>query len=165
MRIMNTPAALALLLLSIGHVRPAFAENPQFVLAFGGQPGLPLTHAYDYGLPATPDPVYTMRIPIVDKVINAVFHDTELRVLREGKMVDFIHAERAFTSIAECTAARDAIDKKLKELMPVNFTGGIPPWDRQTADGVTLGAAWCQVERQLPYPILHFEMTRAANAH
>lgn len=162
MRNAKFSALLALTLFSTGYAHGA-TENPQFVLAFGGQPGLPLTHSYDYGLPAKVEPFYTMRIPIVDKVVNAIFHDTEMRILREGKIVDFIHAERAFASLADCTAARDALDRKLQTLLPTPYTAA-KPWEHRSEDGVTLGAAWCESERQLPNPILHLELTRATNA-
>ena len=164
MRIAKLSAALSLALLATGSAHGAPTENPQFVLAFGGQPGLPLTHAYDYGLPAKVEPTYTMRIPIVDKVVNAIFHDTEMRIIREGKLVDFVHAERAYASLADCTAARDALDTKLKTLLPTPYTAA-KPWEHQSEDGVTVGAAWCESERQLPNPILHLELTRAANVH
>ena len=138
---------------------PAQAQNAAFVLSFGGEPGTPLAHAYDYG--GSPEGVtsFALRVPIVDPTIKTVFVDSELVVDAATRMVKQVHIERAMGTVALCTEAQAVVAKKLAELMPTPYTGTSPLW-QYTAGGV-VGGVSCRQERYLPFPILILDLSLA----
>lgn len=149
--------ALAALALSVQTPR-ASAENSGFVIAFGGEPGAPLTHSYDYGVPDGDAPSFTMRIPSIDVEVQPVLADVELTVAKAGKIVQRVHAERAYRSLNECTAARDLLAKKITALLPAAYAGANSGWQQQSADGKVGGGASCLTPRHLPFATLVFDL-------
>ncbi|MEN9728801.1 MAG: hypothetical protein RL434_3167 [Pseudomonadota bacterium] len=151
--------ALAILLPALlAAVFPARAENPDFILPFGGEPGAPLAHSYDYGTSPLKEGTYAMRIPAVDVQVASVLHDTELTVDAATKTVQRVYASRAFKAVADCEAARTLLNGKIEKVLPVARTGG-GQWLYQSADGRVAGGAWCQTERYLPFITLFLELT------
>lgn len=152
------PALCATLLLSLlAGARPALAENPLFVLPFGGEPGAPLAHSYDYGAAPFKEGTYAMRIPAVDVEVANILHDTELTVDAATKQVLKVHASRAFKAVADCEAARTLLNGKIEKVLPIARTGDAP-WLYQSADGRVRGGAWCQTERYLPFITLYLDL-------
>ena len=150
---------LALVLASLPW--PSVAENATLVLPFGAEPGAPLTHAYDYGAPPVPEGHYTMRVPSVDATIAPIFPDLEITIAAPSKTVVRTHAERAYSALAECSAAAKTVQAKLQAALPSPYAGSNPAWQFQSADGRVVGGVNCRVERYLPYPILIFDLTTA----
>jgi hypothetical protein len=144
---------LPILLLAGG----AHAENSAFVLPFGGEPGAPLPHAYDYGKIPVTEGNFVMRIPAVDTEVASVLHDTEMVVGATDKLVREIHAARAFRAIAECEAGQKILEGKLARVLPTPFTGE-GPWQFQSADGAVVGGAWCHTARHLPFTTLFLDL-------
>ena len=89
--------AFALACVSVSSV----AENALLVLPFGAEPGVLLTHAYDYGAPPVPEGQYTMRVPSVDADISRIFPDIEITIAAPSKTVMRTHAERAYRALAD----------------------------------------------------------------
>lgn len=135
----------------------AAAENAALTLAFGGDPGSPLAHAYSYGLPETVEPTYTLRIPVVNPDIRGVFYDTVLTVSNPEKIVQRVSASRAYRSLAECETARAIIADKLATALPREIAGD-ERWQRHSADGRVLARATCENLRHEPVPVLNFEL-------
>lgn len=162
---MNTrPALCATLLLAVlAGAKPALAENPHFILPFGGEPGAPLAHSYDYGAAPFKEGTYAMRIPTVDVEVANILHDTELTVDATTKQVQRVHASRAFKAVADCEAARTLLNGKIQKVLSVPHTGE-GPWLYQSTDGRVVGGAWCQTERYLPFITLYLDLSVAADA-
>ncbi|MSQ68669.1 MAG: hypothetical protein EXR83_10820 [Gammaproteobacteria bacterium] len=137
----------------------ASAEDARFVLGFGAQAGAPLPHSYSYGKPPLDPAVFKMRVPLVDPQIKRIFVDSELTVEAATLTVTRVHNERAYTSLSDCTAARDVVEKKLAALMTEPFVGRDPVWQHRSADGHTVGGIACRTERYLPYPTLVFDLS------
>lgn len=137
----------------------AFAQDARFVLAFGAEANAPLPHAYSYGQPPAGEKTLVMRVPLVDPALKPILTDVELTLDLEGNVVRRVHAERAYLSLDECTAAKATIDGKLAPLMPAPYTGSEAWWQYQSADGKSLGGALCRTERYLPYPVLVFDLS------
>jgi len=133
------------------------AENSAFVLPFGGEPGAPLPHAYDYGKVPVAEGNFVMRIPAVDTDVATVLHDTEMVVGAADKLVREIHAARAFRAIAECESGQKILAGKLARVLPAPFTGE-GPWQYQSADGSVVGGAWCHTARHLPFTTLFLDL-------
>jgi hypothetical protein len=146
--------AAALALAGVAH-----AENAAFVIPFGGEPGAPLAHAYDYGKPPITTGTYAMRVPSVDTAVQSVFPDVELTIDATTKTVLRSHAERAYRALTECTAALQTVQPKLAVALPQPYTGTDPAWQAQSADGKVIGGAYCRTERYLPFPILILDLT------
>lgn len=137
----------------------ARAENAAFVIPFGGEPGTPLAHAYDYGAPPVKEGTYLLRVPSADPTVAAVFADFELTVDAASKTVLHSRASRAYRSLTECTAAQKIIEPKLSVVLPAAYSGVNSAWQVQSADGKTVGGVYCQTARHLPFPILTFDLT------
>ena len=150
-------ARITALLLLCFFASASSAENATLTLAFGGDPGSPLAHAYSYGLPETTEPTYTLRVPVVNPEIRTVFYDTVLTVSNPGKIIQRVRASRAFRSLAECNAAREIIAGKLAVALP-NETAADERWQRQSADGRVLARSVCESLRHEPVPVLNFEL-------
>lgn len=140
---------------------PASAENSAFILPFGGEPGAPLAHAYDYGAPPSPKGVYTMRIPVVDPEVASVLHDTELTIDAATKVVQRVSASRAFRAVADCDKARALLNGKVERVLPAPGPGE-GPWIHQSSDGRVAGGAWCETARHLPFTTLFLELALRA---
>ena len=133
------------------------AENSAFVLPFGGEPGAPLPHAYDYGKVPVAEGSFVMRIPAVDPEVAGVLHDTEMVVGAADKTVREIHAARAFRATAACEAGQKILAGKLARVLPAPFTGK-GPWQYQSTDGAIVGGAWCHTARHLPFTTLFLDL-------
>lgn len=143
--------------------KSALAENPHFVLPFGGEPGAPLAHSYNYGAAPFKEGTYAMRIPAVDVEVAGILHDTELTVDAATKTVQRVHASRAFRAVADCEAARTLLNGKIQKALTIPRTGD-GPWLYQSTDGRVVGGAWCQTERYLPFITLYLDLRLAAGA-
>jgi hypothetical protein len=157
MRVSRFIAVMGLLLLMAG----AHAENGLFVLPFGGEPGAPLPHAYDYGKPPMQEGAYLIRVPSVTPEVATVFSDVELTIDAATKTVLHSRAKRAYRSLTECTAALNVVLPKLRLALPDTYSGANPQWQHQSADGTRVGGIYCHQERHLPFPILTLELTVA----
>jgi len=133
---------------------PAQAENTALMLAFGGEPGAPLQHAYSYGAPATEAPTYTLRIRAVDPQVESIFYDTQLTISNPERIVQQIIAERAFAALSSCEPAREIIMEKLSTALTREYTGADPRWQRQSEDGGIVGGVVCESLRYYPMPVL-----------
>jgi hypothetical protein len=154
----NRTATCCLLAVSLlTGAEPSLAENPHFVLPFGGEPGAPLAHSYDYGAAPFKEGTYAMRIPAVDVEVANVLHDTELTVEAATKTVQRVHASRAFKAVVDCEAARTLLNGKIQKVLTVPRTGD-GPWLYQSMDGRVVGGAWCQTERYLPFITLYLDL-------
>jgi len=142
---------------------PVRAENPSFILPFGGEPGAPLAHSYDYGAPPLKEGTYVMRVPAVDVQVASALHDTELTIDAATKTVQRVYASRAFKAVADCEAARTLLNDKIQKVLPVPRTGE-GPWLYQSQDGRLVGGAWCHTARHLPFITLFLELTLAPPA-
>lgn len=150
-------ARVAVLLFAYSCMGAAAAENAALMLDFGGDPGSPLAHAYSYGLPETAEPTYTLRIPANDPEIREVFYDTVLTISNPGKIVQAVHASRAYRSVAECEAAQEIIAGKLATALPDAMIGDAS-WQRRSSDGRVRARAMCEKQRYEPVPVLRFEL-------
>lgn len=139
----------------------ASAQDARFVLTFGAEANAPLPHAYSYGKPPVDEQTLLMRVPLVDPAIKPILPDVELTIDLPTNLVRRVHAERAYLSLNDCTAAKAVLDGKLAPLMANPYTGTGPWWQVQSADGKSVGGALCRTERYLPYPILIFDMSAA----
>ncbi|MGE0338027.1 MAG: hypothetical protein AB7Q76_22235 [Gammaproteobacteria bacterium] len=139
---------------------PAPAENALFVIPFGGEPGAPLPHAYDYGAAPASDGQYTLRVPSVDPAMQPVLPDVELTVDAASKIVSRVAASRAYRALDECTAAQKIVRGKLEKALPHPAAGDDERWQFQSADGKVVGGAYCQLARHLPFPTLQVEITQ-----
>ena len=137
------------------------AENALFVLPFGAEPGAPLTHAYDYGVPPVKAGLYTMRVPSVDSAMMAIFHDIEITIEAPTKTVKRSHAERAYSALEDCAKAAQVVQAQLRKILPSPYAGTGKDWQSQSTDGRVIGGVNCRVERYLPYPILVLDITTA----
>ncbi len=146
-------------------VGPAHAENAFFVIPFGGEPGAPLAHSYDYGKAPEFASTYTMRIPSVDPEIATVLPDVELTIDPSNKIVQRVFAARAYRALTECNAAREIVQQKLTKALPAPFTGTGEAWQYQSPDGKVVGGAYCMTARYLPFPTLTVELVLAPGAH
>lgn len=156
------PIVRCVSLLILSHVSTLWAaDNALFIIPFGAEPGAPLTHAYDYGVPPVKEGPYTMRVPSVDSIIMPIFADVELTIEAPHKTAKRSHAERAYRELSECTKASKVIQGKLNAALPGTYTGSDPAYQFQSADGHVIGGAYCKVERYLPNPILIFDLTVA----
>ncbi len=140
----------------------AGAEDPRFTLSFGGEPGAPLAHAYNYGPPKDGAPSYVMRIPLVNPKLNVIFSDVALTVRASDQHVLRVDAERAYDSLVKCSAVLDVVRKELSSVLPAPHAGDTALWQRQSADGRVIGGAYCRQERHLPFPILTLALDLAA---
>ena len=154
------PPALAGVLLALA-TSSTWAEDARFVLSFGAQAGALLPHSYSYGKLPQATATLSMRVPVVDAKLRGVLADTELTVDTASNLVTRVHAERAYTSLNDCTAGRDVLKAKLAELMPTPLAAEDRGWQFQAADGKSVGGAVCRLERYLPYPVLVFDMSAA----
>lgn len=143
------------------HAVPGAAEDPAFVMTFGGEPGERLAHGYDYGAPDAADPVYMMRIPSVDPTVRGVFSDVEVWIARDTRIVQRVHAERAYRIGGSCPEAREQIAEKLAALLPVEYRGDDTRWQYQSASGRMVGRVVCTRTRHLPMPVLVFDLALA----
>lgn len=150
-------ARLGAFLFACWCVNASAAGNAALMLAFGGDPGSPLAHAYSYGLPETAEPTYTLRIPVLNPDIRGVFYDTVLTVSNPEKIVQRVSASRAYRSRDECETARKIIADKLATALPLE-TVGDERWQRHSADGRVLARATCENLRHEPVPVLNFEL-------
>jgi hypothetical protein len=145
-------------------VWPAHAENAFFVIPFGGEPGAPLAHSYDYGKAPAAEGTYTMRIPSVDPEIAAVLPDIELTIEAANKVVQRVYAARAYRALTECSMAQEVIQQKLVKALPASYTGTGEAWQYQSADGKVVGGVYCMTARHLPFPTLTVELVLAPGA-
>lgn len=150
-RIGGIAVALALLL-----AKGALAENTILILAFGGEPGAPLPHAYNYGKAEVDTETYKMRIPVVDRDVQTVLADTELTVRTADNVVLAIHAARAYRTMKDCEAARSVISDKLAEALP--RTAAVAGWARAAVDGTVVARSFCDSRRYYPMPVLRLEL-------
>jgi hypothetical protein len=132
----------------------AHAENTVLILAFGGDPGSPVPHAYNYGVPATDATTYALRIPTVDNDMAAIFYDSELSISSATKIVERVSAARAYRTMNECNEARAIVLSKLAEGLPLDYSLGDANWQRQSADGTVVGGVECENPRHYPMPVL-----------
>ncbi len=139
----------------------ASAEDARYVMGFGAQAGALLPHSYSYGKPPVTTEVFTMRVPLMDTQIKRIFVDSELTVQTATLTVSRVHAERAYASLSDCTAARDIVEAKLSTVMTESFAGRDPVWQHRSVDGKTVGGVTCRVERYLPYPTLVLDLSAA----
>jgi len=130
------------------------AENSALILAFGGEPGGPLPHAYNYGAPDTDAPTYTLRVRTVDTQVESVFYDSQLTISNPERIVQQVLAERAFDTLGNCENARAIIMEKLGKGLTREYTGADPRWQRQSEDGSIVGGAVCENPRYYPMPVL-----------
>ncbi len=135
------------------------AQDASLVLAFGGEPGAPLAHAYDYGAPPGAEATYTMRVPIFDTKIAPILADSELLIDVKTHIVQRVHAERALKSLAECTAAKDVLDARIASVFTVPYTGSDPRWQYQSERGTGVGGTQCYLARHLPYVTLIVDLS------
>ncbi len=151
---------IATLLTSLAVTPVAMAENALFVIPFGGEPGAPLAHAYDYGIAPNTE-TYTMRVPSVDLEMLAIMPDVELTIAAATKIVQRAYAARAYRAYGDCTQAQEILRRKLQKALPQAYSGVSETWQFQSADGKIVGGAYCQQARHLPFPILILELTLA----
>lgn len=160
MHIFPIPRAGALAFALAAHCSIAVhAQDASFVLAFGGEPGAPLAHAYDYGAPPSGSDLYTMRVPVFDPQVAAIFHDGRLEIDAKTKIVQRVHAERAFKTIAECTDAKKLLDAKIAAVFKTPYTGSDPRWQYASENGTGVGGTQCHTARHLPYVILILDLS------
>jgi len=155
-----TRAPVFLLLFTCLWLPELHAGNPVLDLTFGGDPGSPLQHAYNYGLPESGEPTYTLRIPMIDKDIKTVFYDTVLTISNPGKIVQRVTAERAFRTLTDCEKAREVVTVKFNKALPRDNVTADSRWQRQSADGTVVGRLACESLRHYPLPVLRFEIAR-----
>ena len=127
------------------------AENSSLILNFGGSPGEPIPHSYDYGLPEDAGDYYTMRIPVVYADLAAVFHDTEVTVQSADKTVSSIYAVRAYKSLKHCNDGLAVVKEKLALGLPREYAGSDQAWQRQSPDGAVVGRVVCEKARRRPF--------------
>lgn len=152
-------AAAAVAALSIALSAPVAAQDASFVLAFGGEPGAPLAHAYNYGAPPTGSDTYTMRVPVLDPKVVPILYDSELAIDAKTKIVQRVHAERALKTIAECTAAKELLDAKIAAVFKVPYTGSDPRWQYTNENGTGVGGTQCYTARHLPFVTLIVDLS------
>ena len=129
------------------------------VNAFGGEPGAPLAHAFDYGLPPSAGPTFTMRVPVFDPTILPIFVDSELLIDTQTKIVQRVHIERAMKTIADCEAVRKVLDAKIVTSMTLPYTGEDPRWQYANEKGTAVGGTQCFMARYLPYVTLILDLS------
>ena len=147
------PGVLLFVLLASTAQR-ALAENSHLILAFGGDPGSPLPHAYSYGVPEVEGPTYRLRIAVIDRDVKLVFYDTALTIALPEKIVQSVNAERAYPTLIACNKARTVIAAKLASGLPREYAMGGDEWQRQSADGKVVGRVVCEQPRHYPMPVL-----------
>lgn len=152
-------AATAVAALIASHAAPVAAQDASFVLAFGGEPGAPLAHAYDYGAPPAGADTYTMRVPVLDPKVLPILYDAELAIDAKTKIVQRAHAERALKTIAECTEAKKVLDGKIAAVFKLPYTGSDPRWQYASDKGTGLGGTQCYTARHLPYVTLIVDLS------
>lgn len=135
------------------------AQDASFVLAFGGEPGAPLAHAFNYGAPPSGSDTYSMRVPVFDPKIQPILWDSELLIDAKTKIVQRVHAERAMKTIADCTAAKEVLDAKLASVFKVPYTGSDPRWQYMSEKGTGVGGTQCYTARHLPYVTLILDLS------
>ena len=133
------------------------AQNSKIMLNFGGSPGEPVAHSYDYGLPEDAGDSYTMRVPVIYEDLGAVFYDTLVTVKSEGKIVERIDAVRAYKALSDCKLGLAVVKKKLENGLPQTYAGS-DNWDFQSPDGKVVGRAKCDKERRRPFFTLTLEI-------
>ena len=153
---MSRASSIGLLTLAflVGSSLQAAADNAYLIVKFGGDPGAPLAHAYDYGVPEGESPTYRLRIPVIDVDLKKIFHDTVLTVASADQIVQTVSAARAYRSRGSREAARDVVLAKLAEGLPNEYAPADGEWQRQSADGKVIAAAVCAQRRHYPMPIL-----------
>jgi len=137
----------------------ARAQDATLVLAFGGEPGAPLAHAYNYGAPPADAPTYVMRVPVFEPQVAAILHDGELLIDAQTKIVQRVHAERAMKTIAECTEAKKVLDAKIAAVFKLPYTGSDPRWQYLNEKGTGVGGTQCYTARHLPYVTLIVDLS------
>lgn len=137
----------------------AHAQDASFVLAFGGEPGAPLAHAYDYGAPPAGTDTYSMRVPVFDPEVLPILYDSELSIDAKTKIVQRAHAERALKTIAECEAAKKKLDAKIAAVFKIPYTGSDPGWQYASEKGTGVGGTQCHTARHLPYVTLILDLS------
>lgn len=150
---------LILVLLASG-ADQVWAENTLLIRAFGGDPGSPLAHAYDYGIPRDEGPTYTVRIPVFDADIAKVFYDTVLTVTIPDKIVHRVTAARAYRTLMRCNEARATVVEKLAKGLPRGAVAGTDDWQGQSSDGDVIGRIVCRHRRHDPMPVLALTIER-----
>ena len=143
-----------------GYTALALAENSKLILPFGGAPGEPLAHSYDYGQPDDAGERYTVRIPAIHKDVQAVFYDTQLTIRTEGKIVERVDAQRAFKSLGDCNEGLAAIKQRLNAGLPTDSADG--SWLYQSPDGKTRGRATCDKGSRRLFFVLTLEIVEAS---
>lgn len=154
---MSVPRILGALFVA-GASRFALAENAHFVIPFGGEPGAPLAHSYDYGTPPVQEGEYALRIPSVDPDIMAILPDVELTLDAASRTVKRAHADRAYRALDDCTKAQNTLRTYLQKALPQPYAGQGEAWQFQSADGKVVGGAYCELARYLPFPILRLDL-------
>lgn len=139
--------------------RVAVAQDASLVLAFGGEPGAPLPHAYNYGAPPAGSDVYSMRVPVFDPKVLPYLWDSELLIDAKTKIVQRVHAERAMKTIADCTAAKAVLDARIAAVFKVPYTGSDPRWQYMSEQNTGVGGTQCHTERHLPYVTLILDLS------
>lgn len=152
-------AVTAVAALSIALNVPVAAQDASFVLAFGGEPGAPLAHAYNYGAPPAGPDTYTMRVPVLDPKVAPILYDSELRIDAQTKIVQRVHAERALKTIADCTAAKEVLDAKIAAVFKVPYTGSDPRWQYTNEKNTGVGGTQCYAARHLPFVTLIVDLS------
>lgn len=138
------------------------AQNSKLMLNFGGSPGDPVAHSYDYGLPEDAGQTYTMRVPVLYEDLGAVFHDTEVTVLSEGKIVQRVDAVRAYKSLNDCNLGLKVVKQKLVDGLPKPYLGDPTEGDFQSPDGKVIAKAVCEKKRRRPFFTLRLEIKLSA---
>ena len=142
---------LAALILTMFAGATLAAEKSTLILNFGGSPGEPIPHSYDYGLPEDAGDFYTMRIPVIYADLAAVFHDTEVTVRSADKTVTSIYAVRAYKSLSDCNAGLAVVEEKLTAGLPREYAASDQAWQRQSPDGAVVGRVVCEKARRRPF--------------
>lgn len=134
------------------------AENAQVMLTFGGDPGSPLAYAYTSALPEDDVSTYTLRIPVTNRHVATVFHDTLLTISAPGRIVQSVTAARAYRTIDDCHAARATISTELNNTLTQDYASEDNAWQRQSADGKVVGRVVCEQRRYEPMPVLRLRL-------
>jgi hypothetical protein len=143
-----------LFVLMSGSAQGVLAENSHLILAFGGDPGSPLPHAYNDGVPDVEGSTYGLRIAVIDPDIKHIFYDTALTIAVAEQIVQSVTAERAYPTLIDCNKARTVILEKLTNGLPREHAPGGGEWQRHSADGKVVGRVVCAQRRHYPMPVL-----------
>ena len=157
-RLINNAGLAAFMCMLMLNIGPAVAQNSNLMLNFGGSPGEPLAHSYDYGLPEGAKETYTMRVPAIYEELDAVFHDTLVTIKSENKIVQRIDAIRAYKALSDCNAGLEVVKKRLASGLPQPYAGSLSDWQFQSPDGKVVGYAKCAKKSRRPFFMLSLEI-------